>query len=132
MPIDARLLETMATATEALECVERARGHLFTLHHLLGRADLLFAEVATELRAQGRGAEAARIEREVVGRDVLEDRWSFELVEEFEQTYYEPVRDAVRTVERRTTGRPHAREVRMRAMSRRGEAANVGARRRSG
>jgi hypothetical protein len=119
LPIDARLLETMATATEAMEYVERARGHLFTLHHLLGRADLLFAEVAAELRSQGRAGDAARIEREVVGRDVLEGRWSFEVLEEFEQEYYEPVRDAVRTVERRTTGRPHARDVRLRAAARR-------------
>ena len=109
----------MATATEAMEYVERARGHLFTLHHLLGRADLLFAEVAAELRSQGRAGDAARIEREVVGRDVLEGRWSFEVLEEFEQEYYEPVRDAVRTVERRTTGRPHARAVRLRAAARR-------------
>jgi hypothetical protein len=116
---DQRLLETMATATEAMEYVERARGHLITLHHLLGRAEVLFEEVAGELRAEGHSTEAAQLEREVIGRDVIEGRWSYELLEEFDRAYYEPVRDTHREVVAGTVGRPHAREEHVRAARRR-------------
>jgi hypothetical protein len=126
---DQRLLETMATATEAMEYVERARGHLITLHHLLGRAEVLFEEVASELRAEGHAAEATRLEHEVIGRDVIEGRWSYELLEEFDRGYFEPVRNTHRDVVASTVGRPHAREERVRAARRR---AGWAARRRSG
>jgi hypothetical protein len=31
------------------------------------------------------------LEREVVGRNVLEGRWTFQVVEEFDETYWSPV-----------------------------------------
>lgn len=105
------LMDTMATATEAIEYVERARGHLYTLHHLLVRADILFAEVAASLQAQGRADEAELLQDHVIGRNVIDDRWSFELVEGFDDSYYSPVTEAVRDLEGRTVGgRRHARE----------------------
>jgi hypothetical protein len=106
------LLDTMATATEAMEYIERARGNLYTLHHLLVRADLLFAEVAASLRAQGHDDEAGLLEQQVIGRNVLENRWSFEVVEAFDDGFYGPVSGAVRDLERRTVGgQRHAREA---------------------
>src|SRR6478752_6580481 len=41
---DAAVTEAVGKASEALEYVERARGHLYSLHQLIGRADLLFEE----------------------------------------------------------------------------------------
>jgi hypothetical protein len=109
--VPVELLDTMATATEAMEYIERARGNLYTLHHLLVRADILFAEVAESLRAQGHDDEAGLLEEQVIGRTVLEDRWSFEVVEAFDDGFYGPVCDAVRDLEHRTVGgRRHARE----------------------
>ena len=40
-------------ATEALEYVERARGHLYAFHQLIGRADLLFEEAPAAWLAPG-------------------------------------------------------------------------------
>lgn len=106
---DRELLETMATAAEAIEYIERARGHLYTLHHLLVRADILFSEAATSLREQGHPDEAEILETRVIGRNVIDDRWSFEVVEAFEDGFYGPVSGAVRDIERRTVGgRRHA------------------------
>ena len=42
-----------ARVSEALEWVERARGHLYELHQLLGHADLTFGEAVDALRSAG-------------------------------------------------------------------------------
>lgn len=119
-PQDAELLETMATASEALEYVERARGHMYTLHHLLVRAELLFTEVSESLLAQGRAEEAEMLQREVIGRAVIGDRWSHEVVEEFDDGFHGPVADAVKGVQQRTVGgQRHAREAELKRRRRR-------------
>ena len=38
------------------------------------------------------------IRDEIVGRNVLEGRWTFQIVEEFDAVYYSAVQDADRTV----------------------------------
>ena len=78
---------------EALEWVERARGKLYDLHQLIGRADFLFEEAADELEAAGQSQWAERVRREVVGRNVIEGRWTFQVVEEFDDIYWTCVRD---------------------------------------
>jgi len=77
--------------SEALEWVERARGRLYDLHQMIGRADLLMGEAVEALQAAGHAEEARMLEREIVGRNVLHGRWTFQVVEEFNQTYYQPV-----------------------------------------
>jgi hypothetical protein len=81
---DPATVDAVGKATEALEYVERARGHLYAFHQLIGRADFLFEESAIRLAAAGHREEAASLWREVVGRDVLEGRWTFEIVERFD------------------------------------------------
>lgn len=95
---DART-EAVGRASEALEYVERARGHLYSLHQLIGRADFLFEEAAALLRDADQPEEAARFDEEVVGRNVLDGRWTFQIVEEFDELYYGFVRDEVRHLE---------------------------------
>ena len=93
--------ETVAAAgkaSEALEWIERARGALYEFHQLLGRADLLFGDSADMLRTAGHPELADHVDREVVGRNVLDGRWTFQVVEEFDQLYYEAVRDAERRI----------------------------------
>ncbi|HYD09141.1 MAG TPA: hypothetical protein VEA78_03480, partial [Acidimicrobiales bacterium] len=93
--------ETVAAAgkaSEALEWIERARGALYEFHQLLGRADLLFGDSADMLRTAGHAELADHVDREVVGRNVLDGRWTFQVVEEFDQLYYEAVRDAERRI----------------------------------
>ena len=87
-------IAAVGKVTEALEWVERARGHLYEFHQLAGHADLLLGEAADELRDAGHVAEADRLVEELVGRNVLEGRWSFQIVEEYDDIYWGPFREA--------------------------------------
>lgn len=107
-------VEATGKLSEALEWVERARGHLYELHQLLGHADLTFGDAVEALRDAGHDAEADLVASEVVGRNVLPGRWTFQVVEEFEDTYWEPVREVERRVRQQlVAGRRHVFESEM-------------------
>lgn len=93
------LVEAIGRISEGFEYLERARGHLFSLHQLIGRADLLFEEAAELLQEAGCADDAEQVRRDVVGRNVLDGRWTFQIVEEFDDLYYEPIRDELRRLE---------------------------------
>jgi hypothetical protein len=110
-PGDTRTVDAVGKASEALEYVERARGQLYTFHQLIGRADFLFEESAMLLAQVGHRREAASLWRNVVGRDVLEGRWTFEVVEGFDDDYYDAARTEVMALEKSlVSGRRHAHE----------------------
>lgn len=116
---DPATVDAVGKATEALEYVERARGHLYAFHQLIGRADFLFEESALRLAHAGHREDAASLWRTVVGRDVLEGRWTFEIVERFDLDYYDTARSEVRGLEQRLVGaRRHAHEEALRARRR--------------
>jgi hypothetical protein len=96
--VDDATVEAVGAVSEALEFVERARGQLYTFHQLLGHADLLLGEACDKLREAGHEAVADRLETEVVGRNVLDGRWTFQIVEEFDDTYWTVFRDHERRV----------------------------------
>ena len=98
------LVEAVGKVSEALEYVERARGHLYSFHQLMGHADLLLGEAADDLADAGATADAERLQDVVIGRNALDGRWTFQIVEEFDDLYYETVRDEVRAVEQRLMG----------------------------
>ena len=81
-------VSALGKLSEALEAVEAARGHLYAFHRLCGTADLTLGEAVEELREAGHTELADQVERELVGRNILEGRWSFQLVEEYDDTYY--------------------------------------------
>jgi hypothetical protein len=111
---DDATVAAVGKVSEAFEYVERVRGHLYTLHQLLGRADFLFEDGAEQLRHAGHAAAAECFERDVVGRNVLDGRWTFQIVEEFDAVYYEPVRARVRALEDDLlAGRRHVFEAEM-------------------
>lgn len=111
---DGKLVEAIGRASEGLEYVERARGHLYALHQLIGRADFLFEEAAALLRTAGDDEGAYLLDQTIVGRNVLDGRWTFQIVEEFDELYYEAVRGAVRGLEdTHLEGRRHVYEARM-------------------
>ena len=111
----ATTVDAVGKATEALEYVERARGHLYAFHQLIGRADFLFEQSALGLAAAGRHADAASMWRNVVGRDVLEGRWTFQIVEGFDDDYYDAARAEVTRLESALVdGRRHAHEEQLR------------------
>jgi hypothetical protein len=74
--------------TEALETTVRARGHLFAFHQLTGSADLELGEAVALLRDAGHSALAERIDTELVGRNVLPGRWTFQIIEDYDDGYY--------------------------------------------
>jgi hypothetical protein len=93
--------DTIAAAgkvSEALEYVERARGHLYSFHQLIGHADLTLGDACDELRAAGHGALADRLETELVGLNVIRGRWTFQVVEEFDDGYWTEFRRHERAV----------------------------------
>ena len=51
---DPETVDAVGKASEALEYVERARGHLYAFHQLIGRADFLFEECACRCDPGGR------------------------------------------------------------------------------
>jgi len=115
-PADAsdELVEAVGKVSEALEWVERARGHLFELHQMMGHADLLFGEAADALDGVGATEQAELLRTEVVGRNILEGRWTFQVVEEFDDGYYASVKGAEAQVrDDLMAGRRHVFEAEM-------------------
>lgn len=81
-------VEALGKLSEALETAERARGHLYELHQLIGHADLMLDEAVGMFRDAGHPKLAERIETELIGRNVIADRWTFQIVEDFDDGYY--------------------------------------------
>ena len=100
--------------SEALETLERARGHLYAFHQLVGEADLQLDEVLEHLRACGADELAGALERELLGRNVLPGRWTFQVVEEFDDGYMSVFRAHERAVrDALVAGRRHVQEAEM-------------------
>ncbi|MFD3334458.1 hypothetical protein ACFWV1_17655 [Streptomyces sp. NPDC058700] len=91
-------VEALGSLSKALETTERARGHLYSFHQLTGRADLELDRATRLLSDAGHSAWADRVRREIVGRNVIPGRWTFQIVEEYNRTYYEPFRSVERQV----------------------------------
>ena len=81
-------VEALGKLSEALEVVENARGNLYAFHRLSGMADLTLGEAVERLRSAGHDELADRIETELVGRNVVQGRWTFQVVEEYDDGYY--------------------------------------------
>ncbi|MEO3778690.1 hypothetical protein ABGB16_17920 [Micromonospora sp. B11E3] len=100
--------------SEALETIERARGHLYSLHQLVGHADLMLDDAVAQFRAAGQHAIADRISTELLGRNVIAGRWTFQIVEDFDDGYYALFRDVDRQArEELVGGRRHLYEAEM-------------------
>ena len=111
-------IEAVGKLSEGFEYIERARGHLYTFHQLMGRADFLVEEAADKLREAGHPEFADKLVRELVGRNVLDGRWTFQVVEEFDDTYYDFFRDVERESRELTGGIRHLYEARMKEQRR--------------
>ncbi|WP_091560953.1 hypothetical protein [Micromonospora pattaloongensis] len=86
--VDDATVRALGKLSEALETVERARGHLYSVHQLIGHADLMLDEAVELFRAAGHSGFADRIGRELIGRNVIAGRWTFQIVEDFDDGYY--------------------------------------------
>lgn len=76
--------------SEALEWLERARGRLYDVHQMLGHLDLQMGHAVEMLRAAGHTGLAELLDREVVGRNVLDGRWTFQVIEEVREHVLRP------------------------------------------
>jgi hypothetical protein len=81
-------VEAVGRITEALETVERARGHLYSFHQLTGTADLQLDDAVDLLREAGHHELADRLQRDLIGRNVIPDHWTFQIMEEYDDGYY--------------------------------------------
>jgi hypothetical protein len=114
--VDDATVAAVGRVTEALEWVERARGRLYDFHQLIGRAHDVLSDAADALDAVGHTGEAERLREDVMGRNVIQGRWTFQLVEEFDDGYWEAFRDAEQAL--RDTllgGRRHVYEAELKA-----------------
>lgn len=81
-------VDALGDLSEALEHIERARGHLYSFHQASGTGDLTLGKAVKGLRDAGHADLADRIESELVGRNVLAGRWTFQIVEEYDDFYW--------------------------------------------
>ena len=107
-------VEALGKLSEALEVVEHARGMLYGFHRMAGEADLALGEAVDALRKSGATELADTLETELVGRNVIEGRWTFQIVEDYDDGYY----SAFKTLEKRARveladGRRHLFESEM-------------------
>lgn len=109
--LDDVTVEAVGALTEALETVEVARGHLYAFHQLTGSADFKVERAIALLEKAGHQDLAERLSRELLGRNVLPGRWTFQVIEDYEATYYTPFRDLEREARSLTRGLPHVYEA---------------------
>lgn len=112
--LDDSTVEALGLLSEAVEWIERARGHLYEFHQLTGHADEVLGHAADALVAAGHGHWGQAIRDELVGRNVLDGRWTFQVVDEYDDTYWSPMRTMRSDVERDLAGgRRHVHEMRL-------------------
>jgi hypothetical protein len=112
--VDDATVAALGKLSEGLETIEHARGLLYGFHRMSGAADLAIGEAVDMLRNAGHTAIADRIEQQVVGLNTLPGRWTFQVVEEYDDGYYAAVKDAERRArEELVGGRRHLFEAAM-------------------
>jgi len=117
--VDDATVAAVGGVTAAFEVIEHARGMLYAFHRLVGRADLELQEALDDLEAAGHGELADRLRADVVGRNVLPGRWTFQVVEEFDDGYHRAFAEAEQRVrDELTAGRRHVHEAQLKERER--------------
>ena len=110
--VDDRTVAAVGKLSEALEMVEQARGLLYAFHRLCGSADFALGDAVDQLRAAGHDGLAGLLQHDLVGRNILEGRWSYQLVEEYDDTYWSVFRQLeARVRQELLDGRRHVYEA---------------------
>ncbi len=114
--VDDGTVAAVGKLSEALEMIEQLRGQLYGLHRLTGSADLALGDACELLSKAGHEELAKRLEQELVGRNVLAGRWTFQVVEEFDDGYYADFKRLEQLVrDELMQGRRHVYEAEMKA-----------------
>lgn len=127
--VDDATVTALGSLSEALEAAEEARGLLYAFHRRTGHADLTLGRAVDELREAGHAELADELDEVLVGRNVIQGRWTFQIVEDYDDGYYATFRrlekqarnslvggrrhlyEAQMKEERRTHGAPHHEAV---------------------
>ena len=113
---DDATVEAVGKLSEAFEVIEEARGSLYHFHRRSGTADFTLGEAVELLRKAGHTDLADRIDRELVGRNVLPGMWTFQVVEAYDDTYYSAFQRFVTEArDTLTGGERHTFEARLKA-----------------
>ena len=113
------VVDAVGAITASFEVVEHARGMLYAFHRLTGRADAELSDALDQLEAAGHPELADELRAELVGRNVLDGRWTFQVVEEYDEVYYRTFQEAERRVrDELTGGRRHVYEARLKEENR--------------
>jgi hypothetical protein len=108
------LIAALGKLSEALEVVEHARGHLYAFHRLSGRADLTLQEAVRALAEAGAAELAEQVDEVLVGRDVVADLWTFQIVEAYDRQYWSVFREVEQAARRaHADAAPHVFEAEM-------------------
>ena len=111
---DDATVDAVGKLSAAFEVVEHARGLLYGFHRMTGEADLALQEALTSLREAGHAEIADEVSEVLVGRDVVHDMWTFQIVESYDEGYYRVFREVDAYVRARLSGdRPHVFEAEM-------------------
>ena len=117
--VDRETVEAVGKLTAALEVVEQARGALYAFHRLTGRADNDLADALEALERAGHIELAAAIREDLLGRNVLAYRWTFQVVEDYDDGYWSTFRRWEQEArERLMAGRRHVYEAQLKERNR--------------
>ena len=117
--LDDTTVEALGKLSEALEVAEHARGLLYGFHRLTGTSDLTLQEAVELFRKAGHTELADDLERDLVGRNVIADRWTFQIVEDYDDTYWSVFRSLEQQArEELAAGRRHLYEARLKQAER--------------
>ena len=111
---DDATVDAVGKISAAFEVVENARGMLYAFHRMSGDADLALQDALESLRAAGHPELADEIDDVLVGRDMVRDMWTFQLVEAYDEQYWQVFQAADALVREQLSGSvPHVFEAEM-------------------
>ena len=117
--LDDTTVEGLGKLSEALETIEQARGQLYGFHQHSGKADLLLQDAVELFRKAGHTELADDLDRDLVGRNVIADRWTFQIVEDYDANYWSVFRAFdERARDELSDGDRHVYEARMKQRER--------------
>jgi hypothetical protein len=121
--IDDDTVAALGKVSEALEAADHARGHLYAFHRLSGTVDLTLQDGVRRLRDAGHDDLADLVDDVLVGRDVIDGRWTFQLVEAYDAGYWTAFREVeahLRSAVHADGLAPHLYEAEMKVAEQRG------------
>ncbi len=112
-------IEALGKLAAAFDHIQGARGRLYDFHRLCGSSERVLEEATDMLRDAGHGDVADRLDRELLGRNPLPGMWSFQMVEGYDDTYYDPATALHRSIlDELVDGKRHVFEAEMKELRR--------------